>query len=404
MPRRIFITGLGIISGIGNNLGETMNSLLQSRSGIGKITYRKNQLTEDIPVSEVKCSEQDLFRLADIPFTEGYSRTALMGIIAAKEAWTHGKMFHSPELRTGLISATTVGGMDKCELYYQDFLHNDSRNIYIDTYDCADSTEKIADLLGIRDFLTTISTACSSSANALLFGARMIRHGLLDRVVAGGTEALTKYHLKGFSALHILDKEPCKPFDARRNGITLGEGAAYLILESEEAVRACNKQVLCELIGWGNACEAFHQTASSPDGIGAYLSMEKAVELSGLNPGTVDYINAHGTGTDINDIAEGLAIEKLFGENIPRVSSTKPFTGHTTSAAGATEAILSILCILHQMILPNLNFSEPMKELTFTPVTTLLRNVSVNNVMSNSFGFGGNDTSLIFRRVDSSEV
>lgn len=399
MPRRIFITGLGIISGIGNNLGETMNSLLQSRSGIGKITYRKDYLPEDVPVAEVKCTEKDLFRLAAIPYEEGFSRTALMGIIAAKEAWSHARMVHLPELKTGLISATTVGGMDKCELYYQDFLHNNTRNIYINTYDCADSTEKIADFLGIRDFMTTISTACSSSANALLFAARMIRHGLLDRVIAGGTEALTKYHLKGFNALKILDKEPCKPFDAKRNGITLGEGAAYLVLESEDAVKACNKQVLCELVGWGNACEAFHQTASSPDGVGAYLSMKKAVELSGLNPGKVDYINAHGTGTDINDIAEGLAIEKLFGQHIPLVSSTKPFTGHTTSAAGAAEAILSILCIQHQMVFPNLNFSELMKELRFIPVTTLLRNVPVNTVMSNSFGFGGNDTSLIFRKV-----
>jgi 3-oxoacyl-(acyl-carrier-protein) synthase len=399
MPRRIFITGLGIISGIGNNLNETINSLLQSRSGIGPITYRKHQLTEDVPVSEVKCSEEDLFRLTDFTYTEGCSRTALMGIIAAREAWVNANMIHSPELKTGLISATTVGGMDKCELYYQDFLHNDSRNIFINSYDCADSTEKIADSLGIRDYLTTISTACSSSANALLLGARMIRQGLLDRVVAGGTEALTKYHLKGFNALHILDKKPCKPFDAKRNGITLGEGAAYLVLESEESVMASNKQILCELIGWGNACEAFHQTASSPDGIGAYLSMKKAVEVSGLNPWSIDYINAHGTGTDINDIAEGLAIEKLFGKDIPMVSSTKPFTGHTTSAAGATEAILSILCIQHQMILPNLNFSEPMKELTFTPVRTLLKNIAVKTVMSNSFGFGGNDTSLIFRKV-----
>lgn len=399
MPRRIFITGLGIISGIGNNLEETLESLLQSKSGIGRINIRKNHLTEDIPVSEVKCSEEDLFRLAGIPVIEGYSRTALMGIIAAREAWTHANMGHRPDLKTGLISSTTVGGMDKCELYYQVFLHNDTRNNYINTYDCADSTEKIADHLGIRDYLTTISTACSSSANALMFGARMIQHGLLDRVVAGGTEALTKYHLKGFNALHILDKEPCKPFDARRNGITLGEGAAYLVLESEESVWLSDKQILCELIGWGNACEAFHQTASAPDGIGAYLTMKKAIELSGLNPANIDYINAHGTGTDINDIAEGLAIEKLFREKIPLVSSTKPFTGHTTSAAGATEAILSILCILHQMILPNLNFSEPMKELKFTPVNMLLRNVPVNNVMSNSFGFGGNDTSLIFRKV-----
>jgi 3-oxoacyl-[acyl-carrier-protein] synthase-1 len=171
------------------------------------------------------------------------------------------------------------------------------------------------------------------------------------------------------------------------------------VLESEEAVKSANKPVLCELIGWGNACEAFHQTASSPDGIGAYLAMKKALEMAALSPGDIDYINAHGTGTDNNDIAEGRAIEKLFGNTIPKISSTKPFTGHTTSAAGSTEAIISILSILHQLIWPNLNFKEPMEDLTFTPVIELLNDVNVNCVMSNSFGFGGNDTSLIFRRV-----
>ena len=322
-----------------------------------------------------------------------------MGIIAAKEAFhASGLNLLDLGLTTGLISATTVGGMDKCELYYRDFLSNDSRNIYIDSYDCADSTEKIADQLGITDYITTISTACSSSANAILLGARMIRNGLLDRVVAGGCESLTSFHLNGFNALKILDKQPCKPFDAKRNGITLGEGAAYLVLESESSVRSGNKKVICELIGWGNACEAFHQTASSPDGKGAYLAMKKALDLSGLNPEQIDYINAHGTGTDNNDISEGRAIEKLFQTKIPFVSSTKPFTGHTTSAAGSTESIISILAILENKIWPNMNFSEQMEDLHFTPVTQLLEDFPVNIVMSNSFGFGGNDTSLIFKR------
>ena len=345
MAGRIFITGLGIISGIGNNLDENLHSLFHSRSGIGEISYLETPLKGEIPVSEVKLSNNELFTLAEISRQEGYSRNALLGIIAAREAFTNSHLDRSERLRTGLISATTVGGMDKCETYYGDFLTNDSKNIYIDAYDCADSTEKIADILGISDYLTTISTACSSSANAILLGARMIRNGILDRALVGGTESLTNFHLNGFRALKILDKEPCKPFDAKRNGISLGEGAAYLVIESEEAVKTHNKPVLCELIGWGNSCEAFHQTASSPDGIGAYLSMKKALEMTDLSPADIDYINAHGTGTDNNDIAEGKAIEKLFGNKIPRVSSTKPYTGHTTSAAGSTEAIIAILAI-----------------------------------------------------------
>jgi 3-oxoacyl-[acyl-carrier-protein] synthase-1 len=398
MPRRIFITGLGIITGIGNNPAETKDSLFHLRTGIGKIQFLETNFRDEIPVSEVKCSLEECFFLAGIPVTEGYSRNALLGIIAAKQAYQDARLGDFPGLRTGLISATTVGGMDRCELYFEDFLSNDSKNIYIDSYDCADSTEKIADILGIKDYVTTISTACSSSANAIQLGARMIRNGDLDRVVAGGTETLTKFHLNGFNSLKILDKEPCKPFDEKRNGINLGEGAAYLVLESEESVKKSGKPVICELIGWGNSCEAFHQTASSPDGIGAYLAMKKALEMSGLDIADIDYINAHGTGTDNNDISEGRAIERLFGTAVPPVSSTKPYTGHTTSAAGATEAIISILCLLEQVIWPNLNFSEPMKELHFIPVKVLMKDTKVNNVMTNSFGFGGNDTSLIFSK------
>jgi len=396
---RIFVTGFGLISCLGKNISENLNSLLRSQSGIGKIHQIETLLKDEFPVGEVHFTLEELFKLAGLPFEEGYSRNALMGIIAAREAFSHARMDVNSKLRTGLISATTVGGMDRCELYYADFLQNDSRNAYIDTYDCADSTEKIARLLGIHDFITTISTACSSAANAIMLGARMIKADRLDRVLAGGTEALTKFHLNGFNALKILDKEPCKPFDEHRAGITLGEGAAYLVLESETSVRKTRNPVLCELVGWGNACEAFHQTASSPDGIGAYLAMKKALEMSGLSPNDIDYINAHGTGTDNNDLSEGKAIERLFGNRIPRVSSTKPFTGHTTSAAGSTEAILSILCLQHQVIWPNLNFQTPMKDLNFIPVKKLLQNIPVSAVMSNSFGFGGNDTSLIFRRT-----
>ena len=398
MPRRIYITGLGIISSLGKNLQENFFSLMQGRSGIGSIEHLETSLRNIIPVGEVKASHQELFRLAGLPVREGYSRNVLLGIIAAKEAVSHASYEPDPGLKTGCISATTVGGMDRCELYYDDFLNNDNRNAYIEVYDCADSTEKIADIVGIHDYLTTISTACSSSANAILLGSRMIRSGRLDRVLAGGCESLTRFHLNGFNSLKILDKEPSKPFDERRNGINLGEGAAYVMLESEESVQKTNHPVYCEIVGWGNACEAFHQTASSPDGIGAYLAMNKALEMSGLYPQDIDYINAHGTGTDNNDLSEGRAIERLFGTNMPLISSTKPFTGHTTSAAGSSEAIISILALMHQVIWPNLNFQIPMKELSFSPVTQLLNNITVRNVMSNSFGFGGNDTSLIFSR------
>jgi 3-oxoacyl-[acyl-carrier-protein] synthase-1 len=198
----------------------------------------------------------------------------------------------------------------------------------------------------------------------------------------------------------ILDKDHCKPFDAERRGINLGEGAAYLVLESKESLAKSNRKPLCELKGWANANDAYHQTASSPDGNGAYLAISKAIIKSGLNPEDIDYINAHGTGTDNNDLSEGIAIERIFGNKVPPISSTKPLTGHTLGASGAIEAVLSVLAIQNKLIYPNLNFDTKIHELSFTPNTELRTNAIVRNVLSNSFGFGGNNTSLIFSAID----
>ena len=398
MPSRIFVTGLGLISGLGNNVQENLNSLLHLHSGIGPIRHIETSLKDELVVSEVLKTNDELIREAALTDGQACSRNTLLGIIAAKEAFLHARLNEHDNLRTGLISGTTVGGMDQCEKYYQDFLNNDSKNAFIDIYDCADSTEKIADYLGLKGFLTTISTACSSAANSIMFASRLMKAGKLDCAIAGGTESLTKFHLNGFNALKILDKQPCRPFDASRNGINLGEGAAYLILETEDANRQTGNQVICELAGYGNACEAFHQTASSPDGTGAYLAMKKALEMSGESPDSIDYINAHGTGTDNNDLSEGRAIERLFTGKIPFISSTKPLTGHMTSAAGSAEAIISILGLVHGIIWPNLNFSNPMPELKFQPVKEMIRGCELNVVMSNSFGFGGNDSSLILKK------
>jgi len=398
MPSRIFVTGLGFISGLGNNVQENLSSLLNLHSGIGPIRQIETSLKAELLVSEVRMSNADLLLYAGLQGQASYSRNSLLGIVAAREAFKQARLNNHCDLRIGLISGTTVGGMDQCEKYYQDFLTNNSRNDFIEIYDCADSTEKIADDLGLNGFMTTISTACSSAANSILFAARMMKAGKLDSAIAGGTEALTKFHINGFNALKILDKQPCRPFDAARNGINLGEGAAYLTLETEETNNKTGNKVICELVGYGNACEAFHQTASSPDGTGAYLAMKKALDMSGEQPDSVDYINAHGTGTDNNDLSEGRAIENLFSKKIPYVSSTKPFTGHMTSAAGSAEAIISILGMLNGTIWPNLNFSNPMPELKFEPVAELLSGIELNVVMSNSFGFGGNDSSLVFKK------
>ena len=393
MTKKVLVSGFGIISSIGTGISETLTSLLSLRSGVDQIHLLQTSLRDQLPAAEIKYTDTELARMAGLPGPQGFTRTTLLGIIAAEEAIRNAQIEPDPAFRTGLISATTVGGMCKTELVYYDFLTNDSQNTYIYTHDCGESTERIADILNITGFVSTINTACSSSANAIMFGTRLIKNNLLDRVIVGGTDALSKFTLNGFNTLMILDTKPSRPFDENRAGLNLGEGAGYLVLESEEA--SLDKKILCEIKGYGNASDAYHQTASSENGIGAHMAMKMAIDSANLELHDIDYINLHGTGTENNDLSEGRAIENLFDGTPPRFSSTKPFTGHTLGASGSIEAILSILAINNGLIFPNLNFETPMKELKIRPEVNLIRNVEMRNVLSNSFGFGGNNSSLI---------
>jgi 3-oxoacyl-[acyl-carrier-protein] synthase-1 len=413
MSKIILITGMGIVSALGNNVAETLQMLRENRSGIAPLRYLKTAHTE-FPVGEVKMTNEEMIQLLNIPDNVPTTRTSLMGMLAVREAICHGGLdLQSPEKqgtlpflgaagrRVALISGTTVGGMDKSEQFYLDFLENDTKNAYISTHDCGTCTEMIADYFGIFSQVDTISTACSSAANAILLGAELLKSGRADIVVAGGSECITKFHLNGFNTLMILDKEPCRPFDATRAGLNLGEGAAYVVMQREDSIQT---KPLAALRGYANTCDAFHQTASSPDGEGAYLAMKQALENANLQPQDIGYINAHGTGTQNNDVSEGRAIVRLFGEKIPPVSSTKAFTGHTTSAAGGVETVISILALQHNFIPVNLNFKEKMEELPFTPYAAHCggldsQSLALKNVLSNSFGFGGNDTSLVFSKL-----
>ena len=341
-----------------------------------------------------------MMRRLHIPETAITTRTSLMGMIAAREAIEQACPENMRPYRIALVSGTTVGGMDKSEQYYLDFLSNETKNAYIATHDCGSCTEMIADYFGLFSTVNTLSTACSSAANAIMLGAMLIRDGRADIVVAGGCECITKFHLNGFNTLMILDKEVCRPFDATRAGLNLGEGAAYLVLESEDTARQRHIESICHLSGYANTCDAYHQTASSPEGEGAYLAMQNALKSAGLRPSDIGYINAHGTGTSDNDLSEGIAIQRIFGNGIPPVSSTKAFTGHTTSAAGSIEAVISLLALQHNFIPVNLHFSRQMDELRFRPATDEKPVKPLRHVLSNSFGFGGNDTSFIFSKIN----
>lgn len=403
MSQRVFVTGIGIISAIGNDVNETLSSLIEGKTGIGEITLFDTIHKGKFPLAEVKLSNDELLEMTGNGGKRNFTRTALLGMIAAKQALKSSGIDDVTKFRTGLISATTVGGMDLSEQFFKEFLVDNHKGKLIDivNHDCGDSTSRIAAYIGVRDFRTTLSTACSSSANSIIFGVQLIKAGLLDRVIAGGTDANTKFTLNGFNTLMILDKEGCKPFDENRNGLSLGEGAAFLVLEPEEMVIRGNKKVFCELTGSANANDAYHQTASSPEGTGAFLAMKGALNMNDIQPDRIDYINVHGTGTQNNDLSEGVALERLFGDKVPLFSSTKSFTGHTLGAAGAVEAVLSVLAITNRMIFPNLHFSTPMKELKIKPVTRLIRDVEVRNVLSNSFGFGGNNSTLVFSKYES---
>lgn len=270
----------------------------------------------------------------------------------------------------------------------------------LDTFDCSDCSREIANFFNLNGFRATVSTACSSAANAIQFGARMIEHGLTDIAICGGADALSRFTLNGFNSLKNVDTQLCRPFDQNRNGLNLGEGAGYLILESEQSAQQRNAPALAILAGYGNTNEAHHPTAPSPDGSGALHTMQVAMEKAGINAEKIDFINAHGTATHGNDLAEGRAIETLFGkENHPPFSSLKSYLGHTLAASGAVESILSCLALKDGFIPASLRFEMPMEELNIQPQSTLQQNVCPEYILNNSFGFGGNNAAIVLRKV-----
>lgn len=399
MIEPVFIAGKGIISAIGNNVLQCSIALKNGRTGIGHMQYLQSVHQQNIPVAEVKLSNEALAQIAGLPAT--ITRNALLSLIAAKEALMDAGIKNLDTLRTGFISGNSVGGMDKTEHFFEAFLQDNQQGKLREVlhHECGSISQIVADKLGLKDYVTTTSTACSSAANAIFFGARLIKNNLLDVVVAGGTDALTKFTLNGFKTLMILDEELCQPFDEHRRGLNLGEGAGYIVLVSAKIAATLSKKTNIVLSGYCNANDAFHQTASSPDGNGSYLAMSGALKKSGLLPSDIDYINLHGTGTQNNDIAEGTAISRLFEGNYPHMSSTKAYTGHTLGACGGVEAVFSVLAIEQGIVYPTLRLQTAMKDLPFIPVTKLIEKATINHVLSNSFGFGGNCTSLIFSKV-----
>ncbi len=407
MTQKIVITGAGVVSAIGIGKSESLDALLNARTGIEKVRYLPTRHKE-IPVGEVKLSDDELTALVGVPEDEGMtqSRNAMIARLALREALTEAGIINAEGRADSdlladmpLISGTTVAGMDRAEGAFHDADPDSVREqMLASRSDCGSNTEDIARGFGKFAMLDTISTACSSAANAIAFSANLIRCGLYDRVAVGGSESLSLLHFNGFNTLMILDREQCRPFDESRAGLNLGEGAAYLILESESSAKTRNRQPLAVISSYGNACDAFHQTASSADGEGAFRAMSKALEMGGLKPEDIDYVNAHGTGTSNNDPSELAAMRRLFGDDLPPYSSTKSFTGHTTSASGSIEAVFCLLALQHQFLPVGLNCKNVIEGYPRPVALGDKPKREIQHILCNAFGFGGNDSSIVISK------
>lgn len=402
----IAITGFGAVCALngasaGMGTEAIARALAEGRTGVARPTHGPFQ--PDLHVGQVPLTNAELCERIGPVFTEyalgasrTHSRTTLLALLAAEEA-VRGL---EDTTRIGVISASTVGGMDLSEAHFDDWRNGrmDQARLAVE-HPVSRHTDLLTDALSSDGFRTTISTACSSSANAIALGARLLQQGRARRVLAGGTDALCRFTIEGFRALSAMDTEPCRPFSPDRRGMNLGEAAAYLVLERVDDAIDDGRTPLAILGGWGNSNDAHHATATSPEGNGPYAAMREAIERAGLRPEDIDHINAHGTGTENNDGTELRAMERLFG-TVPPFTSTKALTGHTLAAAGALEAVIAIQCLRMGLVPAGFPVAGPMPGHSAMPVAAPERR-PLRAVLSNSFGFGGNCAALVLTNAGS---
>ncbi len=393
---RIVVTGIGAISAIGNTVAENRASLVKGICGIGKLENFPSKFSGLIPVGEIRISTEALKEITDA-FEPGITRTTLLALHAFKEAIADSGLTNSliSSFDTALISANTVGGMCLTDEMFSDSQKDSPGSEYLTSYDCGSVSMYLQKRYAMKGPVNTINTACSSSANAIMYGARLIRNGKARRAIVGGVDCLAKFTINGFNALHILSNEACTPFDEDRKGLNLGEGAAFLVLEKETDVTG--KKIYAALSGYSNANDSYHASSLSDEGTGPYKAMKDALSNAKLDPSQIDFINAHGTATENNDLVESIAMLRLF-EKVPAFASTKANIGHTLGAAGALEAMHCILNLSEQELYPAIHFNKPIPGPALVPVNSYQKK-TLNNIMSNSFGFGGNCSSLIFSKT-----
>ena len=392
---RIAVTGVGIICSIGRNKDEAWRSICESRAGIGRLSRFPGETFPTDVAAEVAADIAPLLPMAKKD-TRRLSRSDRLAIIAAAEALAQADdaATRLPRERAIVSTGTSTGGLLEGEEYYFTRLvrgrAHASRVLQQPTSGPSDA---VAGALKLGGGVLSNATACASGGAAIGMAADLLRARQADAAIAGGSDALCRLTYSGFNVLQAVDDRPCSPFHAQRKGITLGEGAAYLVLERWDDAAARGARILAELRGYGATCDAYHPTAPHDEGRGAEAAMRAAVNGDG-----VDYVNAHGTGTLLNDSAETKAITAALGAHIP-VSSTKSYFGHTLGASGALEAVITVLALQHQLAPPTLRLDRAADDCTLDYIPHTPRRMAMRAAVSNTFGFGGSNVSLLFRHV-----
>jgi 3-oxoacyl-[acyl-carrier-protein] synthase II len=399
---RVAITGAGSINAVGAGVDAFARALREGRCGIGPLslfptTGHRSETAAEVPnLVPPEWLPRAVRRRA--------SRTAVLALHAAHEALAAANLTAVDQAAAGVVLGTTTGGMPVGELCFRETLDRGARGGrlggWIEAPVCA-PTEVLAAVLGCHGPRSTVSTACSSGANALGFAADWIRSARATVMLCGGTDALCRSTFAGFDALQALDRDRCRPFDRKRSGLSLGEGAAMFVFEDwDHAVRR-GAEILGEFVSYGITADAHHLTQPHPDGAGAAAAMRRALSEGDVALEAVDYVNAHGTGTPLNDVIETRAIKSVFGAHAHRmpVTSTKSMVGHCLGAAGAIEALASLIALRGGFIPPTISLSDPDPECDLDYVPEASRAAALNVALSNSYGFGGNNTSLVLRRV-----
>jgi 3-oxoacyl-[acyl-carrier-protein] synthase II len=404
MRKRVVITGLGVVSSVGNKIPDFWDSLVNGKDGIREITVFDASAYRIKIAAEVSgLAPEDHFTRKEI---RRLSRCDQFGLVAFREAWHSSHLSRDPvdPRRVGVILGAGSGGILSVEKYFRAFYQGLKRlsPSPLIAYSLATTTDHIAIEAGLKGPRSTTATVCSSSSASLGVAYEMIQMGLADVMVSGGSDSLCEVSFSGFSSLKLVDPESCKPFDKRRQGLVIGEGAGILILEELEHARKRESPIFAEFLGYGICADAYHLTSPEPNGEGVERVIRIALDHAGVSPEEVDTINAHGTATPFNDIAETRGIKRVFGEKAKEIpiSGIKSMVGHCLGSSGGIEAVATVLTIRNGMIPPTIHYEvpDPLCDLNYTPNESIRKNVRV--AISNSFAFGGNNACLVFGKFN----